>query len=133
MTSSGDVPKGQGLAERAKAFAVRSCRFVRTLPSAIPEQAMARQLVRAATSVGENYSAARRSRSGREFVARMGVVVEEADETVYWLEVLQGSSLPRNPETQALLQEARELRAIFAASLKTAKATVARQNAGPRR
>jgi four helix bundle protein len=59
----------------------------------------------------------------------MGVVVEEADETVYWLEVLQASSLVRNPETAALLQEARELRAIFAASLKTARTTVARRNA----
>jgi four helix bundle protein len=129
MTAGGKEPKGQQLVERTKAFAVRTCRFVRTLPSTVPEQVTARQLVRAATSIGANYRAARRSRSGREFVARIGVVVEEADETVYWLEVLRGSSTAVQ-ESEALLQEARELRAIFAASLKTAKSTLAHRKAG---
>jgi four helix bundle protein len=92
----------------------------------MPEEVIARQLIRAATAVGANYRAARWSRSGREFVARMGVVVEEADESVYWLEILQSSGV-RNLEGAALLQEARELRSIFSASLRTAKATVARQ------
>jgi len=126
MTVGTNGPKGEALAERAKAFAVRTCRFIRTLPSTVSEQAVARQLVRAAMAVGANYRAARRSRSGREFVARIGTVVEEADESVYWLEVLQASSARTTPEAATLLQEARELRAIFAVSQKTAKATVAR-------
>jgi four helix bundle protein len=121
-------PKGQELVERVGAFAIRTCRFVKALPGTEPERAIAAQLVRAATSTGANYRAARCARSGREFVARIGVALEEADESVYWLEVLARASPVHRPEAEAILQEARELRAIFATSMKTAKTTLARQH-----
>ena len=80
--------RGKQLEERTKAFAFSLLRFVRSLPSTVPEQVLGRQLLKAGSAVGANYRAARRSRSKREFLARLGVVVEECDETVYWLELL---------------------------------------------
>jgi four helix bundle protein len=119
--------KGQELVERVEAFAVAVCRFIRTLPGTDPERSLATQLVRSATSVGANYRSARRARSGREFVARIGVALEEADESVYWLSVLKSASSTPRPEADVLLSEARELRGILATSLKTAKRTIAQQ------
>ena len=82
---------------------------------------MGKQLLRAGTSVAANYRAVGRARSKAEFVAKMGVVVEEADETVFWLEMLVDTSIVRRELVQDLLKEANELLAIFAASHLTAK------------
>jgi len=83
------------LLARTKAFALRSLRLVDSLPRSPSGRAIANQLVRSATSVGANYRAACRSRSRAEFTARLGVVAEEADESVYWLELIQeGKLLP---------------------------------------
>jgi four helix bundle protein len=113
--------RGKELEERTVTFALNVLRFVRTLPKAAPEQVLGRQLLKAGSAVGANYRAARRSRSKREFLARLGVVVEESDESVYWLELLARDPASAKPDVSTLLLEARELRAIFAASLKTAK------------
>ena len=102
-------------------FASNVLRFVRSLPKAAPEQVLGRQLLEAGTAVGANYRAARRSRSKREFLSRLGVVVEESDESVYWLGLLVGDPACAKLSTVDLLQEARELRAIFATSLRTAE------------
>ncbi|HKA37086.1 MAG TPA: four helix bundle protein [Thermoanaerobaculia bacterium] len=79
-----------------------------------------RQLLRSATSVAANYRAAGRSRSKAEFVAKIGVVVEEADESLLWLELLRDAAIVNQEKMAPLLREAAELVAIFSASRQTA-------------
>ena len=110
------------LAKRAKRFAVRAVKFVRKLPRDRPTDTIGRQLAKSATGESANYRAARRARSRAEFVAKMGTVAEEADESEHWLEVLGESGAASGPEFQWLLGESRELRAIFVASARTARA-----------
>ncbi len=83
---------------------------------------MGRQLLRCGTSVAANYRAVCRARSKAEFVAKIGVVVEEIDETVFWLEMLVEAGIVRANRMEPLLKEANELLAIFAASQRTARA-----------
>jgi four helix bundle protein len=82
---------------------------------------VAGQLLDAATSIGANYRASRRARSRAEFVAKLGIVNEEADEAVYWLDYIADAGLASGPELARLRGEARELRAIFAAAYRTAR------------
>jgi four helix bundle protein len=95
--------------------------LTKTLPATEPGPTVRRQLTKAATSVGANYRAARRARSHAEFTAKIGVVAEEADETVYWLDVVAGAKLAESPRLQELQQESRELRAIFSRAVGTAR------------
>src|SRR5689334_3364994 len=85
-------------------------------------RAIGRQLVRCETSVGANYRAACRSRSRAEFAAKLGIVAEEADETVYWLELLRDAKLVPREKLSELLREANELTAIFTAGRRTSTA-----------
>jgi four helix bundle protein len=110
------------LAERARRFAVRVLKFVRTLPRDPSIDAVARQLAKAAPSESANYRGARRARSRAEFVAKIGIVAEEADESEHWLDVLRESGFGLGSEFEWLLNESRELRAIFVASARTARA-----------
>jgi four helix bundle protein len=110
------------LAARAKCFAVRVLKFMRTLPHEIPIDAVARQLAKSGPSVSANYRSARRARSRVEFIARLGIVADEADESEHWLEVLRESELANGPELDWLIDESRELRAIFVRSVTTARA-----------
>ena len=99
-------------------------KLVDALPKSTAGWAIGKQLIRAGTAVGANYRAACRGRSKAEFAAKLGVVVEEADECGYWLElIMDGELLPR-PQVEPLHQEANELTAIFVASLQTAKSAV---------
>ncbi len=86
-----------------------------------------RQVLRAGTSVAANYRAAGRARSRAEFVAKMGTVVEEADETVFWLELLVDAGIVPRPRMENLLGEANDLLAIFSASYTTARSRVGRR------
>ena len=113
--------QAEELRQRVKHFAVRIIRFVRTLPRDPAGDAMGRQLVRSGTGVSSNYRAACRARSRAEFVAKLGIVVEEADEAEHWLDVIYESRLSAGPELEWLRSESRELRAIFVASLSTAR------------
>jgi four helix bundle protein len=106
---------------RVKQFAVRVLVFVRTLPHDVAAQTAARQLARASTGLTGNYRSAGRARSRAEFIARLGVVVEEADETEHWLEIIRDTKLASGSELETLVRESAELRAIFVASLKTAR------------
>jgi four helix bundle protein len=112
------------LAERVRQFAVRVVKFVRTLPRDPAIDGIARQLGKAATSESANYRAARRGRSRAEFVAKIGLVVEEADESEHWLDVLRETRLAAGTEFDWLLSESRQLRAIFVASATTARANL---------
>jgi four helix bundle protein len=104
------------LIDRTRLFSNAVVRFCRTLPKTDEAQEVARQLRRAARSVRSNYRAARNSRSRAEFAARLGVVLEEADEAGDWLDDLAENGIATNP---ALRQEALELTRIFQKSLST--------------
>jgi four helix bundle protein len=118
------------LVERTQRFAVDAIRFVRGLTPSRTLEPVVRQLVRSSSSVGANYRAARRSRSYREFAARLAIAVEEADETVYWLEVLSESSEQSLEGIERLLAEGRALRAILGRAWSTASARVRAARAG---
>jgi four helix bundle protein len=101
--------------------------FVQTLPKNTATSEVARQLARSGPSISSNYHAACRARSRAEFIAKLGVVVEEADETEHWLDVLKGSGLAAGDQFEWLIQEAGELRAIMKASVDTARNNHSRQ------
>src|SRR5579863_7657999 len=109
------------LRDRTKSFALRVIRLFRSLPYRTDTQVLGKQLLRCGTSVAANYRAVCRARSKAEFIARIGVVAEEADEAVLWLELLTESGIVSQEKTQELLTEAKELAAIFTASQHTAK------------
>ena len=109
------------LRDRTKVFALRVIRLFRSLPFKPDAQVLGKQLLRCGTSVAANYRSVCRSRSKAEFIARMGIVVEESDEAVLWLELLAESGIVSREKTQELLVEARESTAIFTASQKTAR------------
>jgi four helix bundle protein len=109
------------LRDRTKAFAVRVVRVYKSLPYSTDAQVLGKQLLRSGTSVAANYRAACRSRSKAEWIAKVGIVVEEADETVFWLEMLSDCEIVPPHRLQDLLKEAHELSAIFTASQRTVR------------
>jgi len=111
----------EDLKKRAKEFALRVIRLVEALPRAQTSQVIGNQLLRSATSVAANYRAVCRARSPADFVHKLGIVEEEADESLFWLEMIVETELMPANRMQELLQEADELTAIFVASRKTAK------------
>ena len=116
--------KQTDLKERTKNLALATIRFAAGLPLSTEYQVIQRQLIRSASSVGANYRAACRSRSRRDFIARLGIVAEESDEVQYWLELLEGLRGSTHPKVTALQKEANELVAIMVASINTARAKV---------
>jgi four helix bundle protein len=108
------------LKKRTKAFALRILKLVDALPKTTAGRALASQIVRSGTSVAANYRAACRARSTADFIAKMGIVEEEGDETLFWLELLEESELVSATKFAAIKQEANELIAITIASIKTA-------------
>jgi len=109
------------LKARTKTFALRVMRLVDALPKTVSGRAIGNQLVRAGTGVGSNYRACCRGRSRAEFVAKIGVVEEEADESAFWMElIIEGGLLPAS-KVEPLLKEANELVAIMASSRISAK------------
>ncbi len=115
------VTKPEELRNRTKQFAIEVIRLTRILPNNPEGWVIGKQVLRSATSVAANYRAAGRARSRAEFAAKMGIVVEEADETVFWLDLLQSAAISHSASISPLLGEANELLAIFAASYRTAK------------
>ncbi len=108
------------LIERTKQFALRIIKLVGALPRTIEGRSIAGQLMRSGTSVAANYRAACRARSKVEFVAKLGIVEEEADESAFWLELIIDASLMKESKVRPLLAEAGEIVAITASSKKTA-------------
>ena len=107
------------LKDRTKEFGKRIIKMVNALPNNKAASVISYQIIRSATSVGANYRAACRSRSTAEFISKINVVMEEADETLYWLELLVETELMKKKLLEDLLVEANELTAIFASTLKT--------------
>ena len=114
----------EDLKERTKRFALRILKLVAALPNTVQGRTIGGQLVRAGTAVGANYRATCRSRSKAEFVARIGVVEEEADESAYWMELIVEGELLKQEQVEPLLNEANELAKIMASSRISASATL---------
>src|SRR6266571_3665582 len=121
MRNNGNPVSEPDLKKRTKAFALRILKLVDALPKTTAGRALASQIVRSGTSVAANYRAACRARSTADFIAKMGIVEEEADETLFWLELLEDSELVSAAKLTAIKQEANELIAITVASIKTAR------------
>jgi four helix bundle protein len=109
------------LRQRTKAFALRVIRLSQSLPGTREGRVLGTQVLRCGTSVAANYRAAGRSRSKADFVSKISVVLEEADETLFWLEMLVEAGLVSPEKLQPLMREASELVRIFSASRTTAK------------
>ncbi len=118
--------------KRTKAFAIKLIRFIRPFPRTDEAAIIGKQLLRSGTSIAANYRAVCTARSKAEFISKIGVVVEEADETVFWLELVLELQLADQNETKQLLKEANELLAIFGASQRTAKSNPSRGQSGDR-
>jgi len=104
---------------RTKAFALRVLKVVKNLPATTEGKVVAYQLAKSGTSVGANYRAACRARSSKEFIAKLGVVLEEADETAFWLElIMDGGMLPK-AKLEELHQEADELCAMIFSTIRS--------------
>jgi len=108
---------------RTKQFALRVIRLVQSLPKDRVADVLGGQLLRAGCSVGANYRAACRARSAADFISKLGIVEEEADETMYWMELVAEAGLMQWARIAALHHEANELVAITVSSITTAKRT----------
>ena len=110
----------EDLRGRTKRFALRIIKLFRALPRSEEARILGKQVLCSGTSVAANYRALCRARSKAEFVAKMGIVIEEADETIFWLELLVEAGIVPEAKMDDLIAEANELTAIFVASRKTA-------------
>ena len=106
---------------RTRGFAVRVVRLVEALPRTRSADVIGKQLLRCGTSVGANYRASCRARSQADFIAKMGIVEEEADETIYWIELLVDAGLIKRARVAGLLNEANQIVALVVSSIKTAR------------
>jgi four helix bundle protein len=109
------------VSQRTKSFALKIIKFFQSLPKTEESKILGKQLLRSSASIAANYRAARRSRSKQEFYAKLCIVVEESDETLFWLELLYDSGIADSKSIVPLKQEAEELLYIFSASRKTVK------------
>ena len=109
------------LKARTRAFALRIIRLAESLPDTPTAKVVRNQMIGCGTSVGANYRAACRARSKADFVSKMGIVEEETDETVYWMELLVDADIVKRPRIADLLDEADQILSIVISSIKTAK------------
>ena len=109
------------LKARTKKYALDIIRLVQSLPRNQTADILGRQLIRSATSVAANYRAACRARSRADFLSKMGIVEEEADETQFWIELLTEADLVKPDKVDNLIKESNELIAITVSSIRTAR------------
>ena len=107
------------LKQRTKRFGLEVIKLVESLPKTRTTEVIGRQLLRSGTSVGANYRATCRGRSKADFISKAGIVIEEADESIYWMELLLEAKLASEIQTTDLIKEADEIVAILTASVKT--------------
>jgi four helix bundle protein len=113
--------RNRDLKKRTKEYALRIIEFVNTLPRGQTPSIIGGQLLRAGTSVGANYRSSCRARSTADFIAKMGIVEEETDESLYWMELLIEAGIVKPENLESLMKEGDELLAITVASINTAK------------
>jgi len=109
------------LKKRTKSFALRIIKLVETLPNTQTGRVIGNQLLRSGTSVGANYRSACRARSPADFISKMGIVEEETDESLFWMELLVEAEIVKPEKLESLMKEADELLAITVASINTAR------------
>ena len=109
------------LKNRTKTYSITILDLVEMLPNTIFGRAVSNQIVRSGTSVGANYRAVCRARSDREFIAKMSIVIEESDETLFWLEIILQKEWVKKSQIDKIWNEGNELTAIFVSSMKTIK------------
>jgi four helix bundle protein len=109
------------LKTRTQQFALRVIRLAESMPRGRTADVLGKQLLRSATSVGANYRAACRARSRADFISKIAVAEEEADESLYWLELISESEIMKADRLAGLIKEADELTAILTAAGKTAR------------
>jgi four helix bundle protein len=115
------VTNAKDLQSRTRAFALRVLRVFRSLPDSREGRVLGQQLLRSATFVAANYRAACRARSHRDFVFKLGIIEEEADESLFWLEFIAEAGLISPIKLEGLIAKANQLTAIVVASRRTAK------------
>ena len=115
------VSSPEDLRRRTKEFALRVIKLFRALPKTEEARVLGRQILRSGTSVAANYRSACRARSRADFISKIGIAVEEADETAFWLELLVEANIVKKDRLENLLVEANALVRIFQASRTTAK------------
>lgn len=113
---------------RTKNFSLMIIDLAEKLPNSISVRVVANQIVKSGTSVGANYRAVCRSRSDREFVSKMNIVLEEADETLFWIEIIMAKQWINKQELEDIWKDGNELTAIFVSSLKTVNNRINTQN-----
>ena len=113
---------------RTKNFSLMVIDLVERLPNSISVRVIAHQIVKSGTSVGANYRAVCRARSDREFVSKMNIVLEEADETLFWIEIIIAKQWMSKPDLETIWKEGNELTAIFVSSLKTVNERIKKEN-----
>src|SRR5258705_8053620 len=109
------------LRARTRSFVWRVIRVAESLPETPTAKVIRNQMIRCGSSVGANYRAACRARSKADFVSKMGIVEEETDETIYWMELLVDADIVKRPRIADLLDEADQILSIVISSIKTAK------------
>jgi four helix bundle protein len=109
------------LKKRTKTFALQVISLVEGLPKTLTGKVIGNQLIRSGTSVGANYRAACRAKSKADFINKLKIVEEEADESIYWMELLEEAKVVESSKLNRLKKEADELIAIFVSSIKKAK------------
>lgn len=109
------------LIKRTMDFALNIIQIVEALPKKEAAQVIGKQLLRSGTSVGANYRAACRARSMADFISKVAIVEEEADESIFWMELLNESGLMKSQQLDEIMKEANEILAIMVSSIKTAK------------
>jgi four helix bundle protein len=125
------MSESKNLKERTFDFSVAVFRAVRALARNEEARVPIGQVIRASASVGANYRAACRAKSKRDFIAKLGIVIEESDESMFWLEYLEATELLVNASVKRLREEANELVAIFTASQRTARENYERERRSP--
>ena len=113
--------KAEEFKTRTKLFALSIINLVEKLPKNKAADIIGKQVIRSASSVGANYRASCRAKSKADFIAKMGIVEEEADETIYWMELLFESGLISEPQFSTIKNEGKQILAIVVSSIKTAK------------
>jgi len=121
MPKRGKDKNQEEMKQRTKLFALGIIQLVESLPKERTAEVLGRQLLRSGTSVGSNYRSACRAKSIADFISKMGIVEEEADESLYWMELLIEAGIEVNMKMEALMKEAGELLSITVASIKTAR------------
>ena len=128
MNNGDRLDRAERLKARTKQFALRVVKMFKALPRGEEARIMGRQVLRSGTSVGANYRAACRARTANEFISKIRVAVEEADETGYWLELLVEALIIGKARLDPLLAECNELLAILASSQHTAESRLRRRS-----